>query len=166
MVPAGSLKYRNYSLKKYLDELASRSPVPGGGSAAAVAGALGAALIAMAARYSLGKGKSKAVEAQIKSIIGKSEKIRRRLLLLVELDAKAYLGLVKARKKNRQAKEKARRKARETPLEICRLCYQAIALTPFLTKKGNPHLLSDVKAAIELLFSAFNAAMINVEINH
>ena len=159
------LTYRTHTLKKYLDELASRSAVPGGGSAAALAGALGAALVSMSARYSLGKGKPRAVEAKIRKIIVENEKIRNRLLKLVELDAQAYLTLVNSRKKGSKAKEKAKKKARETPLEICRLCCRATELLPFLTKEGNPHLLSDVKVAAELLLSGFNAALINVEIN-
>ena len=160
------LNYRTHTLKKYLDELASRSPVPGGGSAAALVGALGAALISMVAHYSLKKGKPKAVESRIRKIIKESEKMRRRLLILAELDAKVYLGVVKARHKPGAIKAKARKKAREVPFEVCRLCYHALTVTPYLTKEGNPHLLSDIKVALEFLLSAFNAAMINVEINN
>ena len=59
----------------------------------------------------------------------------------------------------------ARRKAAEVPLEVCKLCYKAVRLSPVLVRYGNKHLISDVKVALELLLAAFNAARINVEIN-
>ena len=158
-------KFKNHTLKNYLDSLSARAPVPGGGSAAALAGSLGAALISMVANYSLGKNKSKSVERQIKNTLLKSEKIRKRLLELVDLDAQAYLGVVKTRRSKGAVKRKALKKARAVPMETCRLCYAAIQLTPLLVEKGNRYLMSDVQAAAELLEAAFHSAMINVQID-
>ena len=158
-------KYKNQSLKKYLDNLSKRTPVPGGGSAAALAGALGAALISMVANYSMGKNKSKSVDSSIRRTLLKSEKIWKRLLDLVDLDAEAYLKVVKARRANNKIKKAALKKAREVPFEVCRLCYAAVQLTPLLVKKGNRHLVSDVEVALEILSAAFNSAKVNVEIN-
>jgi len=159
------LSYTNQTIAAYLNQLASRSPVPGGGSAAALAGALGAALISMAASYSLSKGRSKKAEAKIKSVFQQSEKLRGRLLKLVDLDAEAYLRVVQTRQAAPKIKQAALKKAREVPLETCRLCYRAVQLAPDLVKNGNPRLLSDVKAAVEMLSAAFSSAMFNVEAN-
>lgn len=158
-------KYKNQSLKKYLECLSAREPVPGGGSAAALVGALGAALISMVANYSVNKKKPKPADAKIRKTLQESEKIRKRLLELVDLDAKAYLRVVKTRHANPKIKKAALKNAREVPKEVCRLCYAAVKLTPILVTKGNRHLISDVRVALEMLTAAFHSAMVNVEIN-
>ena len=158
-------RYKTHTLQKYLEVLSQRTPVPGGGSAAALVGGLGAALISMAANYSLNRNQPRSVESKIKTILQKSEMIRKRFLDLVDLDAQAYLNVVKNRKAAPAQKKKALRRARQIPQEVCRLCVQAIDLTPFLVLKGNKYLLSDVKVAVEFLLAAFYAAKVNVEIN-
>lgn len=165
-------KYKTHTLQKYLTVLSQKTPVPGGGSAAALVGSLGAALISMTANYSMNRNQLRSVEVKIKTIFKKSEIIRKRLLDLVDLDAQAYLNVVKNRKaclSGRQAppdqKKKALRRATEVPQEVCRLCSQAIDLTPFLVLKGNKYLLSDVKVAVEFLLAAFQAAKVNMEVN-
>lgn len=158
-------KHKNQSLSQYLDRLSSKDPAPGGGSAAALVSALGVALISMTARYSQGKNQTKAVVKRIKVILTKSEKIRKRLLELVDLDAQAYLAVVKTRNSNKKQKEVALKKARAVPSEVCKLSYAAIQLTPFLVKNGNKHLISDVKCAVEMLSAGFHAAVANVQAN-
>ena len=159
------MNYHEKTLKEYLDVLAAKTPVPGGGSAASLVGALGAALISMVAQYSLGKNKPPSIEKKIEDILLQSESIRGRFLELVDLDAEAYLNVVKSRKADPEVKKEALRKAREVPMEVCRLCFQAVTLTPFLVKNGNQFLLSDVRVALEMLLAAFNASLVNVEIN-
>lgn len=158
-------KFKNQTLKSYLDLLASRNPTPGGGSVAALAAALGAGLISMVANYSIKKSNPPFLNKKMQALLLKSEKLRKRLLDLVDLDAQAYLGVVKTRNAGPQKKQKALKKAREVPMEVCRLCYGVIQLTPILIKEGNRYLLSDVQVAAELLVAAFHSAMINVEIN-
>jgi formiminotetrahydrofolate cyclodeaminase len=158
--------YKSHTLKEYLDVLASKSPVPGGGSAAALTAATGVALISMVARYSKGRNKSKIIDAKIQKLLNQSEKIRKRLLKLVDLDAAAYLGVVKNRKSSEQIRKKALKRACDVPLEVGRLCYQAVELTPSLVKDGNRYLVSDVEVAVELLLAAFNSALINIHINN
>jgi len=142
-----------------------KEPVPGGGSAAALVGATGASLICMAARYSLNRKQSLSVERKIAQCLKKAEKIRLRLLTLVDLDAQAYLALVKAPKEKCAARTRALKKARAVPLEVCRLSFAAIELTPLLAQKGNHYLLSDVRCAVEMLSAAFHSAMANAEAN-
>jgi len=158
-------KYKNHTLQEYLDVLSKKTPTPGGGSAAALTAATGAALVSMVANYSKGKSKSKKAEDRISSILKQSEKIRKRLLTLVDLDAEAYLDVVKARGASESVKKRASQKAAKAPLEVCRLCYNAIQLTPYLVKHGNQNLVSDVEVAVEMFQAAFRSAHINVEIN-
>ena len=158
-------QFKDYTLKEYLDQLSRREPVPGGGSAAALSSALGAGLISMAANYSLGKHGSKKIDARLQKILTESEQIRRRLLELVDSDARAYLNVVRSWKLDDKARKVASRQARQIPLQVCRLSYKAVSLTPILIQYGNCHLLSDVKVAIELLFAGFNSANVMVKIN-
>ncbi len=157
--------FKNHTLQEYLEGLSARTPVPGGGSVAALVAALGVGLMSMVAHYSLGKGKPKNIEIRIKSTLAKSEKLRRRLLELVDLDAQAYLQVVKTRQAPWKIKQKALKGARDVPKEVCRLCYSAMDLAPFLVKEGNQNLLSDVQVAVELLSAAFESAMVNVAVN-
>ena len=157
--------FKDHTLKEYLDSLSAKEPVPGGGSAAALAGALGAGLISMVTQYSLPKLQSKSDRAQAKEILKKSEKLRRRLLVLVDLDSKAYLRLRETKNAKPAVRQAALKTAREIPLEICRLSYEAVELTPFLVAKGSRYLISDVKAALEMLFAAYTASLAMVETN-
>ena len=157
-------KFKHHTITEYLDVLASKAPVPGGGSAAALTAAVGVALLSMAAHYSLGRG-GRENDSRIKAVLQRSERIRRRLMELVDLDAEAYLNVVKTRKADARKKWAALQGAIRVPREVGQLCYRAIQLTPDLVKKGNPHLLSDVEVAAELLLAAFKSAMINVAVN-
>jgi formiminotetrahydrofolate cyclodeaminase len=158
-------KFKYHTLSEYLDVLSKKTPVPGGGSAAALVAATGAALISMVADYSMRQGRSKGVDGRIRAVRKQSEQIRKRLLELVDLDAQGYLKVVKARGKTASARRKAKQEAAKAPREVCRLCYQAVALMPCLVENGNPYLISDIKVAAETLYAGFNAAHINVEIN-
>ena len=161
-------KYKNHTLEEYLNVLSQRTPVPGGGSAAALVGSLGAALISMVANYSIKPNQPQAIQNKIQTILKKNEAIRLKLLEMVDLDAEAYLRVVEARRGpdiSRKKKTAALRQARAIPNKVCRLCYKALALTPFLVVKGNRYLLSDVKVAIEFLLAAYQSAKVNIEIN-
>lgn len=148
-----------------MNVLAQKTPVPGGGSAAALTAATGAALVSMVGNYSKGKGKAKSVEQRLISIVKQSEQIRKRLLTMVDLDAQAYMNVVKARKGTEAAKKKAAKKAADVPREVSQLCYKIMQLTPFLVKNGNQNLMSDIVVATDLLLAAFNASRVNVEVN-
>ena len=144
--------YINQSLKKYLNDLAAKLPAPGGGSAAALSGALGVSLMAMVCQFTLGKDKFRAVEGAIKEILDYTESSRKRLLELVDEDVEAF-------------KNKDNKKSLEVPLEVCRLASEAVNLCPDLAKMGNPNLISDVGCAVDLLVAAFDCGRLNVEIN-
>lgn len=144
--------YKNESLKKYLDDLSAKLPAPGGGSAAALNAALGAALIGMVANFTIGKPKYAKYEAELKSILYKSEKLRNQFLELVDLDVAAF-------------KSQNLRDCLDVPFMVARLCFEGIKLCPPLLPKGNSNLISDVGVAAVFLESAFASAVLNVEIN-
>jgi formiminotetrahydrofolate cyclodeaminase len=157
--------YRNKTLREYLDCLAARTPVPGGGSAAALTAAIGIALIEMVARYSKNKDLPKEYNRKIDQIIKQAGLLHKRLLELVDLDAQAYMKVVKTRKASLQSKQNALSKARAVPKEVCLLCYRGVNLTPFLAEAGNKYLMSDVEVALELLLAAFRSSKINIRVN-
>jgi formiminotetrahydrofolate cyclodeaminase len=146
------MKYKNQTLTKYLNDLAARLPAPGGGSAAAFNAAMGVSLVSMVVNFTLGKPRYALFEKELNKILVKSEKLRKNLLDLVDLDVSAY-------------QSKDIKKALAVPLEVARLCCQAIQLCPPLIKKGNVNLISDVAVAAVFLESAFTGARFNVEIN-
>ena len=163
------------SLTRYLNDLAARKPAPGGGSAAALVAAAGVSLISMVANFTIGKEKYKSVEEEIKGILSSSEALRVKLQDLVDLDVAAYkkvstaYGLPKDtsedKRKRQLAIQAGLREALAAPLEVCKCCHQAAKLCPAAAEKGNLNLISDVGVAILLLESAFQSALLNVEIN-
>lgn len=144
--------YRNKTIKKYLDDLAAKLPAPGGGSAAALNAAMGAALISMVINFSVGRPKYAKFEQELRRILGKSERLRDELLNLVDLDIIAY-------------NSKNIRDALDVPFMTARLCFEGIKLCPQILKKSNVNLASDVAVAAIFLESAFASAYFNVEIN-
>ncbi len=158
-------KFKDHTLEEYLSRLSAREPVPGGGSAAALSSALGAGLIAMVTRYSLGKGKPQAIEAKLQKTVERADAIRLSLLELVDADAEAYLGVVAARKLDKKAQKAASKKAAQVPKMICQLSYKAVELTPFVVENGNPYLMSDIEVALELLLAGYHSALVMVKAN-
>ena len=160
------INFKDKTLQEYLDQLSRREPVPGGGSAAAYTAAMAVGLISMVTNYSIGrKANTKDVEKKLAKILVQSEPIRLRLLELTSLDSEAYMKVTAARALDKKAQKQAAKEAKAVPQEICKLCYKAVLLTPYLAEKGNPYLLSDVEVALELLLSAFYGARIMVRIN-
>jgi len=156
------------NIKFYLEGLASKEPVPGGGSASALTGALGAALLEMVCNFTVGKEKFKSVEAEVLEILSKSTAARIRLTELIEEDKAAYLPVAQAYKMPKDTDEqKAIRKQRiaetmeqaeKIPAEIKQLCHGLLPLCDELVKKGNPMLASDAHCARSLLDAAINGA--------
>jgi len=161
-----TINFKEKTLQEYLDQLSRREPVPGGGSAAALAGAMAAGLISMVTNYSIGrKANTKSVEKRLSRLLVQSELLRVRFLELISLDSEAYLKVSAARSLDKKAQRQAAKEAKAVPVEVCKLCYKAVQLTPYLAEKGNPYLLSDVEVSLELLVAAFNGARIMVRVN-
>ena len=155
----------------FLDALASKAPVPGGGGASALVGALGTALCTMVGNYTVGKEKYAEVEEDAKALMAKAEDIRARLLALVDADAEAFEPLSKAYAipkddPNREAvMEQCLRDAAATPMEILRLSCQAIDLHREMLDKGSVMMLSDVGTGVIFCQSALYGAALNVRVN-
>lgn len=164
--------YLEGSIRKYLDDLAAKKPTPGGGSVAALVGAMGASLISMVANFSLGKERD---FGEIKKLLSQSEDLRKRLAVLVDQDVVAYRKVSSAYKlpsggssqkaKRSKVIQDALREALAIPMEVCRLCHEALKLCGPLAEKGKVGLISDVGVGACLLEVAFQSAILNVEIN-
>ena len=155
----------------FLDALASKAPVPGGGGASALVGALGTALCTMVGNYTVGKKKYADVEEDVKVLMAKAEEIRARLLSLVDADAAAFEPLSKAYAipkddpNREEVMEKCLRDAAATPMEILRLSCQAIDLHREMLDKGSVIMLSDVGTGVIFCQSALYGAALNVKVN-
>lgn len=167
--------YIDEPMKKYLDETASGAPTPGGGSVAALAGALGAALTSMVCNFTVGKKKYKDVEEEVTQILSESEDLRKRLLDLMVEDTQVYgevskaYGMPKDSPEEKEARteaiQKALRLAMQAPLEAAFCCHKILKINEPLIDRGNQNLISDVGVAVLLAESALRSAVLNVEIN-
>ena len=163
------------SITNFIEKLSSKSPTPGGGGAAAVAGALAAALAGMMANLTLGKEKFAAVEQEMKVLEGELAVARAELLKLVDEDAKAYQMIMDgyALPKNTEQEKmlrseylaKAAQGAALVPLRICRHCVRVGELTERVAQIGNPGLLTDAACGAIMAAAALESAALNVAIN-
>ncbi len=163
------------SCRDFVAELAAKKPVPGGGGAAALAGALGAALNSMVVNYSVGKKKLLQFEEQHMDILRRAEDLRIRLLDLVEKDAKSFEPLSRAyvmpketeqeQKIKEETLQKCLKAACEAPLETLKLSYEGILLHEELIEICTKTIVSDVGVGIQCLKASINSAYLNVLIN-
>jgi glutamate formiminotransferase/formiminotetrahydrofolate cyclodeaminase len=159
----------------FLEALASGSATPGGGSAAAYAGAAGAALAAMVARLTIGKKKYAAVEETMQAIITQADALRGELAAGVQQDSAAYEQVMAAFKLPKDTPEQqiARVKqiqaatlvASQVPLHTAKLAVQVMELAKEVVKAGNVNALSDGGSAAALARAALTGAALNVRIN-
>ena len=169
------MPYLDQSIKKYLADLAARLPAPGGGSASALVGAEGVALLEMVLNFTVDKKGYEEFWDEGKKILKKLEEIREKMSSLIDEDVRAYGELDQVfkmprekeeeKERRRSAMEIALKKAEAIPEEICSLTLEAARLSPVILEKGNINLASDVGVAITLLVAAFKGGRLNVEIN-
>lgn len=165
---------RDRTIKDFLEELAARVPAPGGGAAAALHAAQGAALVGMVARYSTGEKYAEHQET-VERIIAESDELRAAALRLAEDDAAAFTAVADAYKLPRATEEeKAARSAAiavsligagRPPAAVIALAERVVVLAAELLPVGNPNVISDVAAASEAARAAATTARVNVEIN-
>ncbi len=159
----------------FLHSIAAGSATPGGGSAAAFAGAMGAALVAMVARLTVGKKKYSDVEGRMQEITSRADILRDALHKAVTLDSQAFDAVMAAfRMPKKSAQEKATRAeeierathvAAEVPLQVCRDAVEVLALAAEVAEKGNKNALSDAGSAGSMANACLQAAGLNVKIN-
>lgn len=159
----------------FLDALASKAPAPGGGGAAAYAGALAAALASMVGNLTTGKPRYAAHEERTQAELANLAECRAHLLRLIEEDARAFeplsrtYGMPRATPEEAQAREEAMQEALtgacDVPLEIMRVCTDVMASCIFLAEHGSRLALSDAGAAAVLAKAALLTASLNLYIN-
>jgi formiminotetrahydrofolate cyclodeaminase len=167
--------YLDQPLQTYLDDLASAKSAPGGGSTAALSGAMGAALVCMVSRLTLEKASYADVHPAIEIILTKAESVRHNFQALIQADIDAYGSLSAAYKLPRaSAEEKAARTAAiqealivaaQVPLAMVENAAELIPLCKRVAEIGNKNVLSDIETAATLAFSAGTGASFMVSIN-
>ena len=159
------------SLDGWMDELAGGTPTPGGGSAAALAGTLAAALVAMVARLTIGKKAYAKVETRAREILAEAEQIRTELRRLVDEDAAAYGGVSRAYKISKddparpRAIDDALLAAAQPPARVAKLAERVLHLAREIEEIGNKNASSDASVASGLAIAAQGGAMRNVKVN-
>ncbi len=159
----------------FLDQVSAATPTPGGGTAAALVGALAASLAVMVARLTLGKKRYAASEAAMRQVICEAEALRLELMGLGRRDSEAFEGVIKARRLPETDADEAGIKARtlaEAELEAARIprrtaeaCLATVNLAEQVARLGNVHAVSDAGVAGLLGRAAGEAALLNVQIN-
>lgn len=163
------------SVHSFLDDLASRSPTPGGGSAAAIMGAMGAALVSMVCNLTLGKKGYESVEGDMAQTLDQAEALRNRLTGMVKADVDVFdrvmaaYGLAKDTDDQKSARsaaiQDALKAATDVPLACARDCAAVIRLCHIAAEKGNRNVVSDAGVAVAAAHAALKSAALNVHVN-
>lgn len=166
---------KDKSVQVFLDELASKASTPGGGSAAAIMGAMGAALVSMVCNLTIGKKGYEGVEADLKATLADAEELRGRLTDMIRADVEVFdqvmgaYGLPKdtdeQTAKRADAIQEALRAATDVPLSCARACAEVIELSRAAAEKGNKNVISDAGVAVLAAYAALRSAALNVYIN-
>ena len=169
------MSYATDTLDAFSSRLASKASTPGGGAAAGLVGALGAALAAMVASLTVGKEKFAVVEEEMKQVVADAERLRSALLTLMDRDTEAFDQVMACYRmpKDSDADKAARKQALqmaldtagEASLDICRACSEVIPLCRVTAERGNPMLVSDAGCAVAFAEAGLQAALITVKIN-
>ncbi len=169
------MAFAELAVDAFLERLASADPTPGGGSAAALAGAQGAALTAMVARLTVGKKRYADVQEEVEAILKEADELRRAFLADADADAAAFDAVSAAMKlpKGTEAEKAARkaaldralREAARVPLEVAQRGIRLLELAERIGRIGNRNAVSDAGVAALLGRTAVLGALLNVRIN-
>jgi methenyltetrahydrofolate cyclohydrolase len=168
-------KIKDTAVEPFLDALAGQGATPGGGSAAAIIGAMGAALVSMVCNLTIGKKKYAEVEGEMRDVLAKAESLRAKLTGMIEDDVKAFdavmgaYGMQKETDADKQAREKAiqaaLKQATEVPLRCCHAAREVIDLAAIAADKGNLNVISDAGVGVLAAYAALRSAALNVFTN-
>ena len=169
------MRFSTVPCNEFVDVLSSKAPVPGGGGASALVGAVGTALGNMVGSLTVGKKKYADVEEEMYSLKEKATKLQEELLRLVERDAEVFEPLSKAYGMPRATEEETAEKARvmelvhqdacSVPMEIMEKCCEAIELLEVFAEKGSTLAISDAGVGAAMCKAALLGASLNVYIN-
>ena len=167
--------YSTLKCTECVEVLASNAPVPGGGGASALVGAIGTALCNMVGSLTVGKKKYAAVEAEISGLMEKATELQNALLELIEKDAEVFEPLSRAYGLPKETEEERAEKARvmegclrdacSVPMDIMRRCCEVIDLIGVFAEKGSVLAVSDAGVAAACCKGALKGASLNVYIN-
>ena len=165
----------NMKINGFLSELASSSPAPGGGSVAALSGALGAALSSMVCNLTVGKEKYIDVQDEIQDVLKKSEVLKKELTKLIDEDTNAFSDVIKAfkmpketeeqKKKRSAAIQKGYKAAASVPLETAKTCEKILDVAQIVAEKGNQSSITDAAVSALMAKAGVESAILNVKIN-
>ena len=156
---------------EFLERLASKEPVPGGGGAAALGGAIGAALTSMVANLTVGKEKFLSVEGEMIRLAAASKYLRKELLQLVQEDASVFEAFMKCYKMpkatdlEKELRQIKIQEAAEIPLKIGEKALAVLLLAAEAAELGNPAVITDAAVAALMARAAVRSAVYNVKIN-
>lgn len=163
------------SIQGFLDELASSAPTPGGGSGAAVMGAMGTALVSMVCNLTVGKKGYEEVESDLKATLKQAEALRDRLTDMIRADVEVFDRLMASYGMPKETDEEkivrseeiqaSLKEATDVPLNCARACAEAIELCRVAAEKGNLNVISDAGVAVVAVDAAMKSAALNVYIN-
>ena len=167
--------FQEQQLQTFLDQLASKASTPGGGSAAAIMGAMGAALVSMVANLTVGKQKYQHVEEEMQDFLERSEDMRARLTDMIQADVDVFdkvmaaYGMARETEAEKAARSEAiqaaLKEATDVPLACAQLCADVIELCRPVAEKGNLNVISDAGVAVLAAHAALRSAALNVYIN-
>ncbi len=167
--------YPEVRIDEFLTKLASSAAEPGGGAAAALVGATGAALVSMVANMTIGKEKYAAVQAEMEQARDRADALRTALLAAIDRDSEAFRRVMAtyrlprdtdaAKAARMNATRAALRDAAAVPAEVVGLCEEVAIWSRLVTQKGNVQVISDAAIAVLLADAAAQAAALNVKIN-
>ena len=166
---------KEQKIDEFLEALSSRQPVPGGGGASALSGALASALGLMVGNLTVGKKKYADVEEEVQGMMRRLEQLQKDMASLADLDAKVFAplaaayGLPSGTEEERAHKEQVMEKnllaASLVPMEIMEKAYEMLELLAGLEQKGSVMAVSDVGVAVQFARTALTGAVMNVYIN-
>lgn len=158
--------YGKKSIEDFLDDLSSSNSIPGGGSAAALSGALNAAVISFIANLTIGKEKYKEVETEAEEILAESEELKKEMLLMIDQDSKILSDILDSYKAGDQNKVKeVCHDAVEFSLDMTKKAVRLMRLSLEISEIGNRMLASDFEVAAYIGDAAVGSAIANVKIN-
>ena len=166
---------KDTAIEPFLDQLASSAATPGGGSAAAILGGMGAALVSMVCNLTIGKKKYADVEDDMKEVLAKAEDLRHRMTAMIQDDVRAFdtvmgaYGMPKETDEEKEARgaaiQDALKMATDVPIRCCRLAREVIDLSLIASEKGNINVISDAGVGVLSAYAALRSAALNVDIN-
>lgn len=166
---------KDQPIQQFLDELASKASTPGGGSAAAIMGAMGAALGSMVGNFTVGKKGYEDVDAEVREILDQCEALRDKLTGMIKADIDVFnqvmgaYGMPKDTDEQKAERSKAiqaaLKEATDVPLDCAKAAAEVIKLSKPLAEKGNKNVISDAGVAVLAAEAALRSAALNVYIN-